>query len=304
MQLHSINAVGEVTMTGLNQVMSNRLASWIVTRLRITLSAIACILCFTVLFPSSAHAAAPSTAPAYSDSEIQQFEALKTQAFESTQRGDFAQAEDDWTQLIDVFPDSAALWSNRGNVRAGQNKLDAAIADYTQSIILAPDEADPYLNRGATYEALGEWEKAIADYNQVLARYPEDAAAFNNRGNAKGGQGDWQEAIADYTRASELNSNFVLPQVNRALALYQSGETDRSIQTLKGLARKYPRFADARAALTAALWDQGQQGEAESNWVGANGLDRRYRDVEWVAQVRRWPPKLVDALERFLNLKT
>lgn len=297
-------------MTGLNQVTSNRLASWIVTRLRSitrlrsTLSAIACILFLTVLFPTSAHAATPSTAPAYSESEIQQFEALKTQAFESTQRGDFAQAEDDWTQLIELFPDSAALWSNRGNVRAGQNKLDAAIADYTQSITLAPDEADPYLNRGATYEALGEWEKAIADYNQVLARYPEDAAAFNNRGNAKGGQGDWQGAIADYTRASELNSNFVLPQVNRALALYQSGDTDHSIQTLKGLARKYPRFADARAALTAALWDQGQQGEAESNWVGANGLDRRYRDVEWVAQVRRWPPKLVDALERFLNLKT
>lgn len=253
--------------------------------------------------------ASPSTSTyiaqaTYTDDEIQQFETLKAQAFGATQQGEFAEAETYWTQLIDEFPDSAALWSNRGNVRAGQNKLDAAIADYTRAIELAPEEPDPYLNRGAVYEALGQWDAAIADYDNILAQYPTDAAALNNRGNARGGLGDWEGAIADYTRAAELNVTFLLPQINRALALYQVGDTEESIQALKGLARKYPQFADARAALTAVLWDQGRQGEAESNWVGAKGLDSRYSDVEWVAQIRRWPPKLVDALRRFLNLET
>jgi tetratricopeptide (TPR) repeat protein len=269
-------------------------------------------MCLLHLMGSSvapAHAAtdgahqSSSASTSYTDRDIEVFEALKQRAFESTQRGDFAQAEEDWSQLIDLFPQSAALWSNRGNVRAGQNKLDEAIADYTQSIAIAPLEPDPYINRGSTYEALGEWDKAIADYDHVIDLYPENAAAFNNRGNAKGGKGDWEGAIADYSRASELNTSVVLPIVNLALALYQYGDVDSSIQTLKGLARKYPRFADARAALTAALWDQGRQGEAESNWVGANGLDRRYKDIEWVATVRRWPPKLVDALDRFLHVQ-
>ena len=72
---------------------------------------------------------------------------------------------------------------------------------------------------------------------------------------------------------------------------------------MKNLVRKYPRFADMRAALTAALWVDGQQGEAESNWVSALGLDPRYRNIEWVTTVRRWSPAMISALDRFLKLQ-
>lgn len=71
---------------------------------------------------------------------------------------------------------------------------------------------------------------------------------------------------------------------------------------MRNLVRKYPRFADMRAALTAALWVNGQQGEAESNWVATIGLDSRYKNLDWVAHTRRWAPSLVDALEKFLTL--
>ncbi|PZV12308.1 MAG: hypothetical protein DCF21_15810, partial [Leptolyngbya sp.] len=66
--------------------------------------------------------------------------------------------------------------------------------------------------------------------------------------------------------------------------------------------RRYPSFADARAALTAALWGEGMSGEAESNWVAVVGLDARYKDLDWVSTVRRWPPTMVAALEKFLHL--
>jgi hypothetical protein len=58
-----------------------------------------------------------------------------------------------------------------------------------------------------------------------------------------------------------------------------------------------------RAALTAALWIEGRKGEAESQWVSAVGLDNRYKDITWVRTVRRWPPTMVAALEKFLNLQ-
>ncbi|WP_346341645.1 hypothetical protein [[Phormidium] sp. ETS-05] len=48
---------------------------------------------------------------------------------------------------------------------------------------------------------------------------------------------------------------------------------------------------------------EGKIGEAESNWFAAVGLDPRYRDIQWVAEVRRWPPAMVSALDRFLKLK-
>ncbi|MFW9265057.1 hypothetical protein RRG12_41230, partial [Nostoc sp. CALU 546] len=69
------------------------------------------------------------------------------------------------------------------------------------------------------------------------------------------------------------------------------------------IARKYSKFADVRAALTAAYWVNGEQGEAESNWVAAYGLDSRYKDIDWVKNIRRWPPSLVTALDKFLKIK-
>jgi tetratricopeptide (TPR) repeat protein len=137
----------------------------------------------------------------------------------------------------------------------------------------------------------------------VLELDPNDAMAYNNLGNAKAGQGKWEDAIAYYQKATQLASNFAFARANYALALFQIGETEEAIRTMRNIVRKYPQFPDMRAALTAALWQQGKQGEAESNWVATVGLDGRYRDLNWVKTVRRWPPMMVDALEKFLKLQ-
>ncbi|MEM8808618.1 MAG: tetratricopeptide repeat protein [Cyanobacteria bacterium P01_G01_bin.38] len=226
---------------------------------------------------------------------------LRKQAFRLTQAGQFDLAETYWTQLIERLPDEPALWSNRGNVRVSQNKIEDAIADYTQAIRLAPFEPDPYLNRGAAYEAQSDWQAALDDYNQVLRLSPDDPAAYNNRGNAQGGTGDWKAALEDYQRAIEISPRFSLGYGNYALALYQVGQTQQALQVMRSLVRKYPNFADMRAALTAVLWATGHQGEAESNWVAAVGLDRRYQDLNWVTHIRRWPPAMVTALDNFLH---
>ena len=227
---------------------------------------------------------------------------LRKQAFELTRSGKFDLAEGLWTQLIDQLPDEPAVWSNRGNVRISQNKIEAAIRDYERAIGLDPLQPDAYLNRGTAYEAMGDWQAAIDDYNRVLKLSPDDPAAYNNRGNAKGGKGDWQAALQDYEKAITIQPSFSLGYANYGIALFEVGERAKSLQILKSLARKYPNYADVRAALTAALWETGNRGEAESQWVAARGLDRRYTDLNWVKTVRRWPPSLVAGLDHFLNL--
>lgn len=245
---------------------------------------------------------ATSPASTFSQSDIQAITELREQAFAASQSGQFVAAEDLWSDLLKYLPEEAAVWSNRGNVRVSQNKLEEALADYSKAIELAPEQPDPYLNRGAALEGLGRWEDAIADYTHLLQIHPEDAAAYNNRGNAKAGLGQWEAALADYQKAADLDRKFAFARVNAALASYQLGQTDEAIRQFRNLSRKYPNFPDARAALTAALWEQGQRGEAESNWVAVMGLDGRYKDLNWVKTVRRWPPAMVVALEKFLNL--
>ncbi|MEM6252667.1 MAG: tetratricopeptide repeat protein [Cyanobacteria bacterium P01_D01_bin.156] len=227
---------------------------------------------------------------------------LRKQAFTLTQKGQFDVAETVWSQLIESLPDEPALWSNRGNVRVSQNKTAAAISDYDHAITLDPLQPDPYLNRGAAYEAEGNWQAAIDDYNRVLTLSPNDPAAYNNRGNAKAGQGNWQAALKDYEESITIQPSFSLGYANYGIALFEVGDHTKSLQILKSLARKYPNYADVRAALTAALWETGNWGEAESQWAAARGLDRRYADLEWVEHVRRWPPSLVTGLTHFLQL--
>ncbi len=236
-----------------------------------------------------------------------QLDALVKKAFAATDAGEFSDAERYWTDLIKLYPENAAGWSNRGNSKISQNKSQEALIDYNKAVELAPNFPDPYLNRGAALESLGKWEEAIADYDRVLAIDPKDAAAYNNRGNAKAGLGKWEEAVADYQTAMKVNSRFSTAFGNNAIALYQigsqTGNHDQAIKAMKNILRKYPNFTDVRAALTAALWADHKQGEAESNWVSVLNLDRRYQDINWVKNIRRWPPALVEALEKFLTLK-
>jgi tetratricopeptide (TPR) repeat protein len=237
------------------------------------------------------------------EAESNQLDILVKKAFDSTDAGEFAIAEGYWTDLIKLYPDNAAGWSNRGNSKMSQNRPQEALADYNKSVELAPNFPDPYLNRGAALESLGKWEEAIADYDHLLAIAPNDAAGYNNRGNAKAGLGKWREAIADYQIAMKVNSRFSTAFGNNAIALYEIGETDAAIKAMKNILRKYPNFTDVRASLTAALWVGKKQGEAESNWVSVEKLDPRYRDINWIKNIRRWPPSLVAALEKFLTLK-
>lgn len=224
-------------------------------------------------------------------------------ALEASYRGEFVKAEQLWGEAIAIAPDNAALWSNRGNTRVSQNHLEEAIADYNESVRLAPNAPDPYLNRGTAWEGLQKWDQAIADYEQVLQIAPDDAAAHNNLGNVRSSLGDYEQALAEFETASRLAPGFAFAGANVALTLFQLDRVPEALQRMRSLVRKYPNFADMRAALTAVLWQQGQRGEAESNWVAVMGLDSRYRDLDWVRQIRRWPPAAVTALEQFLALQ-
>jgi tetratricopeptide (TPR) repeat protein len=261
------------------------------------------VLSFILVFGWSTSVMAQSQLSKITPGELQQGDELATQAFTATNQGDFATAETYWTEIIHKFPSNPAAWSNRGNSRVSQHKLSAAVTDYEQAIKLAPNVTDPYLNRGTALEGLGKWEEAIADYNHVLELDPRDAMAYNNRGNALAGLGKWERAIADYQKAIELAPNFAFARANYALAVYETKQIERAIREIRNIVRKYPKFADMRAALTAVYWVAGKKGEAESNWVAAYGLDTRYKNINWVKNIRRWPPSMVGALDKFLKLQ-
>ena len=61
--------------------------------------------------------AAPVETISYTEEQLQQGEIIAQEALKATDKGDFAQAEAYWSQLVEEFPENPAVWSNRGNSR-------------------------------------------------------------------------------------------------------------------------------------------------------------------------------------------
>ena len=230
-------------------------------------------------------------------------EYLFEKALQESKDGNFIEAEKIWSSYLKQYPDDAAALSNRGNIRLALGDPEGAITDQTHAIKMSPEDSDPYLNRGIAEEALGLWEDAKNDYNYVLKKNPKDVSALYNLGNVMGSMDNWVEAKSLFSQAVLSNNAIAMARSSEALAIYQLGDLELAEKKIRLLITKYPLFADARAALSALLWKKGFTGEAESNWAAAAGLDIRYREKDWLLNIRRWPPKPTNDLIAFLALE-
>ena len=239
-------------------------------------------------------------APCYSLSSREDF--FKS-ALDLTAGGNFNLALQEWNLYLDTYPDDAAAFSNRGNVKLVIGDVEGSIEDQNNAISLNPTEIDPYINRGIAEEALGLWSQAKKDYMFVIAEDRENFSALYNLANVEGSNSQWKEARDLFSKAAFYNPGFAMARSSMALADYQLGNIDESEKELKKLIRRYPTFVDARAALTALNWSKNESGRAESNWIAVTELDPRYSDEEWLIKVRRWPPKPTKDLMKFIDLK-
>ena len=238
--------------------------------------------------------------PSYS---LSSREDLFKNALNLSSSGDFNLALEKWNRYLESFPNDSAALSNRGNIKLVTGDPEGSIIDQNKAIDLDPDEVDPYINRGIAEESLGLWSKAKKDYLFVISKDSENFSALYNFANVEGSLSNWQNARNLFAKASKLNPGFAMARSSMALADYQLGNMDESERELKKLIRRYPTFADARAALTALMGSKGISGEAESNWIAVTELDPRYSDEEWLIKVRRWPQKPTNDLMKFIALK-
>ncbi|MEX0852152.1 MAG: tetratricopeptide repeat protein, partial [Bauldia sp.] len=123
-----------------------------------------------------------------------------------------------YARLIELQPNDASAYVNRGHVHGDNSHTDLAVADYTQAIELEPDNAEIYSFRGAMYQLNRDYDRAIADYARLIELRPDDASAYNARGNSYGEKGDYDRAIADFSKAIELKPDFAEAYSQRGLA--------------------------------------------------------------------------------------
>lgn len=198
---------------------------------------------------------------------------------------------------------------NRGNSYLISGRFEDALAEFSRAAEIDPTKSDIFLSKGIAEEKLFKWEEAIADYQQAneLFRkkqfFPrDDPTAISNLANAETGLERWEDAYKDFARAASLNPEFLAPQIGKSLVAYQLGRPAETFAFFQSLAIKYPSYADANAVLAMLYFEKDDIDNAKECWELALEQDSRYKDIDWVLNIRRWPPKLVSTLSEALRL--
>ena len=91
-----------------------------------------------------------------------------------------------------------------------------AVYCFSRAIEIEPDFAGFFSNRGYAYMKMEEYVKATADYNRAIELNPCDATFFSNRGRAYGILGKYELAFKDFEKAIEIDKEYSITYANSA----------------------------------------------------------------------------------------
>ena len=124
-------------------------------------------------------------------------------------------------QAIQLKPDYAEAWSNRGNALHKLKRNEEAIASHERALELKPDYVEAWSNRGNALNDLKRYEEAIAHYDKALSLKPDYAEGWSNKGGALNKLKKYSESARCYLIALELNveESYLLGQAHHQMML-------------------------------------------------------------------------------------
>lgn len=117
---------------------------------------------------------------------------------------DFPKAIEYLDEAIQLKPDYAEAFNNRGIAYFELGQYQRANEDYNEAIRLKPQRAESFNNRGITYIKLGQYQRAVEDFDQAILIKQNYAIAYGNRGSAYLSLNQYQNAIESYNEAIRL----------------------------------------------------------------------------------------------------
>ena len=176
--------------------------------------------------------------------------------------GDYKGAIEDYDKATELNPDYVGAYNNRGAARSKLGNYKGAIEDYNKAIELNPNHANAYYKRGVAKGNLSNYKGTIEDYDKAIALNPDFSLAYNNRGLAKDNLSDYKDAIEDYDKAIELNPNY-------AITYYNRGVIKNKLSNYKGAIEDYDKAIELNPDFSLAYNNRGFAKDNLSDYKGA-----------------------------------
>ena len=142
------------------------------------------------------------------------------------------------------------------------NENRNAIQNYDRAIELKPQQAVSYHNRGTAHYNMDEFDAAFQDCNRAIELDPQFASAYHGRGLALDHLGDLSGAMRDFDRAIELDPNFAIAYLSRGAGHHRQHDLDAAIKDYDRAIALNPRLADAYLLRASANTSRGESASA------------------------------------------
>lgn len=153
--------------------------------------------------------------------------------------------------------------------------LAGAIAAFTRAIELDPELAEAYNDRGVAYLAKKDYAAAISDFSASIALAPT-TAAYNNRGSLQIYFKKFAEAIADFSESIKMTPS-ADAHASRGYAYFQTNQAEQALADFQDAIKLNPKFGRAHAMRGLLLLAKGQDAEAQADFDKAFALESGLR---------------------------
>lgn len=143
---------------------------------------------------------------------------------------------------LQIQPDLADTWNNRGVVLTRMQRYPEAIASYEQATKIRPNYPDAWNNRGVVLLELQKYQEAIACYEKAIQAKPDYGDAWNNRGVAFSKMQEYEQAVISYNQALQIKNDYTDAWNNRGVALSKLQKYEAAIDSYDNAAKIRPEF--------------------------------------------------------------
>jgi tetratricopeptide (TPR) repeat protein len=184
-------------------------------------------------------------------------------------------------QSIQLKPDYAEAWSNRGNALHDLKRYEEALASFERALELKPDYAEAWSNKGSTLHELKRFDGAIAHYDKALSLKPDYAEGWSNKGVTLNELKRHDEAIAHYDKALSLKPDYAEGWTNKGVTLNELKRHDEAIAHYDKALSLKPDYAEGWTNKGIVLYELKRFDEAIAHYDKALSLKPDYHDASW-----------------------